>query len=71
MFLATGDKDTLVYPRNTKALAVRLTAVGVPVEEVHYPTLAHAGPLMALGRPARRLAPVLADVSSFLHRQLD
>jgi acetyl esterase/lipase len=70
MFLASGDKDTLVYPRNTVALAARLREVGVPVKEVHYPTLSHPGPLLALSRVARRLAPVLRDVAGFLHEHL-
>ena len=69
-FLGTGDKDTLVLPRNSVALAAKLRAAGVAVDEVHYPNLGHPGPLMALGRPARGLAPVLADVASFLKRYL-
>ena len=71
MFLATGDKDTLVYPRNTVALAAKLRAAGIAVEEMHYPTLGHPGPLMALGRPARRIAPVLAEVSRYLAHHLE
>lgn len=70
MLLATGDQDRLVYPRNTVALAAKFRAAGVAVEEVHYPALKHAGTLMALGRPGRRLAPVLADVTAYLHKHL-
>ena len=70
MLLGTGDKDTLVYPRNSVALAARLRAVGVAMEEIHYPKLGHPGPLMALGRPARGIAPVLDDVAGFLRRHL-
>ncbi|UJW83909.1 alpha/beta hydrolase [Devosia sp. SL43] len=70
MFLATGDKDTLVYPRNTVALAARLRAAGVDVLERHYETLGHPGTLLALGRPARGIAPVLADVADYLQSQL-
>lgn len=70
MLLGTGDKDKLVYPRNSVALAARLRAVGVAVEEIHYPALGHAGPLLALGRPARGIAPVLADVARFLRRHI-
>lgn len=66
VFLGSGDKDTLVYPRNSVALAKKLREAGVTVEEVHYPTLGHPGPLMALGVPARRIAPVLSDVAAFL-----
>lgn len=70
MLLATGDKDTLVYPRNSVALAARLRLAGVAVEEIHYDRLGHPGTLLALGRPARRIAPVLADVEQFLQRHL-
>lgn len=71
MFLATGDKDTLVYPRNTVALAKRLREVGVPVEEKHYGHLGHPGTLMTLGVPLRGRAPVLADAVAFLKARLD
>jgi len=70
MFLATGDKDTLVYPRNTVALAQKLREAGVAVDEVHYPAAGHPLTLLALGRPFRNRAPVLADVASYLHRHL-
>lgn len=70
MFLATGDKDTLVYPRNTVALAKRLREAGVPVEEKHYAHLGHPGTLMTLGLPLRSRAPVLADAVAFLKARL-
>lgn len=70
MFLATGDKDTLVYPRNTVALAKRLREVGVPVMEKHYAQLGHPGTLITLGIPLRSRAPVLADVVEFLKERL-
>ena len=69
-FLGSGDKDTLVYPRNSVALAKKLRESGVAVVEKHYPTLGHPGPLMALGVPARRIAPVLSDVAAFLRQYL-
>ncbi|KQT49622.1 hypothetical protein ASG47_04710 [Devosia sp. Leaf420] len=70
MFLATGDKDGLVYPRNTVALAKRLRGVGVTVEEKHYPQLGHPQTLIAFSRPGRRMAPVLDDVAKFLDSNL-
>lgn len=70
MFLASGDTDTLVYPRNTVELARRLRTVGVPVAERHYRGLGHPGPLLALARPLRWLAPVLTETSRYLHDQL-
>jgi acetyl esterase/lipase len=70
MFLATGDADTLVYPRNTVALAARLRETGNSVVETHYPGIGHPGTLLALGALGRRRAPVLADVVAFLKSQL-
>lgn len=70
MLLGHGGKDQLVYPRNSVALAQRLRQVGVAVDEVQYPRLAHAEPLLALSRPARGIAPVLVDVAAFLRRHL-
>lgn len=70
VFLGHGGKDRLVLPRNSVELAGRLRAVGVTVEERHYPGLGHPATLLALGRPARSIAPVLKDVAAFLDRHL-
>ena len=70
MFLATGDADTLVRPRNTVALAAKLRAAGNQVVETHYPGITHAGTLLALGKINRRKAPVLADAVAFLKAHL-
>lgn len=70
MLLATGGRDTLVLPRNAVALSEKVRAAGGVAELKVYDRLKHAGTLMALGRPARRLAPVLADVAAFLTRVL-
>lgn len=66
-FLATGTDDTTVAPRHTSELAGRLQAVGVPVETRFYPKLGHVGIVTALGPLFRGRAPVLEDVSRFLH----
>ena len=71
MLLGTGDKDNLVLPRNTVALANRLRVMGNAVEERHYPQLGHPQTLLALSRPVRHLAPVLPDVAAFLSQYLD
>lgn len=70
MLLGSGDKDRLVYPRNTVALARKLREAGGVADEIHYPQLGHPGPLLALGLPARTIAPVLDDVAAFLRRYL-
>jgi len=66
-FLATGDADTMVYPRNTVKLAARLRAAGVEVEERHYPGVDHVRMVLALSRPFRSRAPVLQQMTAFLH----
>lgn len=65
-FLATGERDRLVLPRNTVALAERLRAAGGTVSEKHYGKLEHILPMLALGRPLRFIAPVLSDLERFL-----
>jgi dipeptidyl aminopeptidase/acylaminoacyl peptidase len=65
MFLATGDADATVYPRNTINLAEQSRAAGADVEEKIYPGASHVGIMLALSRPFRGRAPVLADVVRF------
>jgi acetyl esterase/lipase len=65
-FLATGDGDTTVRPRNTRILAAALRSKGVAVEERHYAGLKHADTVLALSRPFRGKAPVLAEMTAFL-----
>ena len=66
MFLATGDRDTLVYPANTEMLAKKLREAGVPVVEKHYRRAGHAMTLLPLSLPLRRALPLLPDVAEFL-----
>jgi acetyl esterase/lipase len=65
-FLATGDADRTVYPRNTKKLAAAIRAAGGQVEEKHYAGVDHAGSVLALSLPFRNKAPILADLTAFL-----
>ena len=64
-FLATGDRDTLVYPKNTINLSAKLRASGVPVIERVYPGLDHKDTLLALSVPFRSGTPVLNELASF------
>ena len=66
MFLATGSDDTTVRPRNTKALAEKLSRAGVPVTTRYYAGLSHVGILLALSRPFRKNGAVLDDVAAFI-----
>ncbi|WP_293680277.1 alpha/beta hydrolase [uncultured Phenylobacterium sp.] len=67
-FLATGDADDTVWPKNTVALARALRAAGVAVEERHYAGVDHVRMVLALSRPLRGHAPVLDDMTAFLRR---
>lgn len=64
--LLYGQKDSVVQPRNSQALAARLRAGGVVAEQRAYPGLGHVGILLALARPFRGRAPVLDDVAAFV-----
>lgn len=65
-FLATGDQDTTVRPRNTASLARRLRQVGARVEERVFPGLDHKDTLLALSVLFRSKAPILAEMTAFL-----
>ena len=69
-FLATGDADTTVYPRNTRKLAAALRDAGAVVEERHYPGIDHIAIVLALSKPLRGRAPVLEEMTDFLRRQV-
>lgn len=70
MLLVTSTGDTEVKPRNAEALAARLTALGAPVTLRVYPGLSHEGVAMALSKPFRGKASVLADSAMFLHARI-
>jgi len=69
-FLATGEKDTYVFPRNTVRLAKALREVGVLVEERHYPEVDHINMVLAFSRPLRGRAPVFEELVAFLKAHL-
>jgi acetyl esterase/lipase len=68
MLLAHGDADTLVFPRNTRALASALRRHGHRVEEKYYPDVDHVGTLLSLAKPLRDRAPALDDIVAFFGR---
>lgn len=65
MLLLTGDADTTVKPRNSRALAEKVTALGGKAELKLYPGVGHSGIIMAVSRPFRGIAPVVDDVVAF------
>ena len=68
LLLLTGLDDETVRPRNTRALASKLSAIGADVTTREYPKIDHAEILLALSRPLRGRAPVLADIRAFAER---
>lgn len=68
ILLATGTEDTVVLPRNSRKLAAALRDAGATVELKEYDGLGHVGAVLALSKPFRGRAPVLADTLAFLKR---
>lgn len=66
LWLATGDEDTTVRPKNSRNLAAAIQAVGGQATVKIYPGMGHQGIVMALAHPFRGRAPVLADAGDFL-----
>lgn len=66
MLLLHGEKDTLVLPRNTRALADHLEEGDASVRTRYYEGIDHTGTLLALSRPFRGSAPTLDDIDAFL-----
>lgn len=67
-FLATGDEDNVVKPRNSDSLAAKLRALGVPVDRKVYRGVGHIGLLTAIAKPLRGRANVLGDMGEFARR---
>ena len=68
MLLVHGEQDTLVKPRNTRALAAALEEGGADVQTLFMPAMTHNDPLLALASPWRRDPEVIDTVISFLER---
>jgi len=68
MFLATGDADSTVLPKNSVNLASALQARGNVAELKLYPGVSHVGIAMALAPLFDSKAPVAADAIGFLNR---
>lgn len=68
LLLVTGDSDTRVKPRNSAALARRLTEAGVPTEPVLLDGVSHEGIIMMFARPFSRDARAVDAVLPFLDK---
>jgi len=66
LLLLTGDADTVVKPRNSTSLNARMNELGGRSELKIYQGVDHADIIMAISRPFRAKAPVIADVTGFI-----
>lgn len=66
MLLLHGERDTVVRPRNSRAMAVALDNVGARVETHYYPGMDHNDPLLGLVSPWRRNRRVLDPIVAFV-----
>jgi acetyl esterase/lipase len=67
LLLLTGDADTKVKLRNTRALAARTVAAGGQAETHIYPRIGHVGLILAVAPVFQWRAPVVHDVMTFIH----
>lgn len=66
LWLASGDEDATVRPRNSQNLAVAIEKAGGSATLRLYPGVGHTGIVMALSAPFRSRGPVLDEASDFL-----
>jgi acetyl esterase/lipase len=66
LLLLTGDIDTVVKPRNSKFLSAKIQELGGKQQLKIYSGVDHADIIMAIARPFREKAAVLADVTEFV-----
>ncbi|MGV7122187.1 alpha/beta hydrolase [Sphingopyxis sp. 550A] len=66
LWLASGDEDATVRPRNSQYLAAAIEKAGGSATLRLYPGIGHTGIVMALSAPFRSRGPVLDEASDFL-----
>lgn len=69
--LFTGAADTLVSPRNSRALAEALAAAGRPVALRVFDGIGHLEIVGVIAAPLRHVAPVLEEADAALRAALD
>ncbi len=70
MLLVTGNQDTDVFPKNTFNMTKQLRQAGNMVTEKIYPDIAHIGIILSLADGFRVIAPLLADIDTFIKTSL-
>ncbi|GMN02568.1 alpha/beta hydrolase [Erythrobacter sp. MTPC3] len=63
--LLHGEKDTLVYPRNSRLLKTELSQAGTPADAHFYPNMEHNDPLISLAAPWRSRRDVADRIAQF------
>ncbi len=66
LWLASGEEDATVRPRNSQNLAAAIEKAGGSATLRLYPGIGHTGIVMALSAPFRSRGPVLDEASDFL-----
>lgn len=66
VFLATGDADDTVDPRNSAHIAAKLARMHRPVELHQYPDVGHIGIILSLAEGFRNRTTLLADITRFI-----
>lgn len=69
-FLATGDSDQDVLPRNTMILATRLKQLGSPVETHFYHDIDHINIMLSLAYRFQEKTTLREDISHFIEDNL-
>lgn len=69
MLLLHGQEDKVVRIRNATSLGEKLNAIGGRAEVKIYPGADHPDLVLALSKPLRKRAPVLADINAFIAAQ--
>lgn len=63
--LLHGEKDTLVYPRNSRLLKSKLAEAGASASAHFYPEMEHNDPLISLAAPWRSRRDVAGRIAEF------
>ena len=66
IFLATGDSDEDVLPRNSIILDTRLRQLQSPVEMHMYQDIDHINIMLSLAKRFRSITPLREDITAFI-----
>lgn len=69
MLLLHGAEDKVVRIRNSTSLGEKLNAIGAKADVKIYSGADHPDLVLALSKPLRKRAPVLADINAFIAAQ--